>query len=163
EARILPLRGRILARDGTVLADDRVAYDLLYEGGEIPDWDRLKALLGLTGDPRPPDPTKPEEVQHGAVLAWHIPAELVPAGEARVARSANLALRELLARASPANPAARPCGDTAPADPQRTPGYSSNDLVGVVGIEASYESVLVVSSGQRRVLVDHRGAEIASQ
>ncbi|HLV12799.1 MAG TPA: hypothetical protein VKY42_10145, partial [Trueperaceae bacterium] len=32
QKRITPLRGRILARDGTVLADDRVAYDLMYTG-----------------------------------------------------------------------------------------------------------------------------------
>src|SRR5690606_20731252 len=163
EERILPLRGRILARDGTVLADDRVAYDLLYEGGEIPDWDRLKALLGLTGDPRPPDPTKPEEVQHGAVLAWNIPDELVPAVEERVALSLNLALRERVERTYPTNLAAQTIGYTSQADPQRNPGYSSNDLVGVMGIEASYESVLFGSSGQRRVEVDHRGTEIASQ
>ena len=163
EERILPLRGRILARDGTVLADDRVAYDLLYEGGEIPDWDRLKALLGLTGDPRPPDPTKPEEVQHGAVLAWNIPDELVPAVEERVALSPNLALRERVERTYPTNLAAQTVGYTSQADPQRNPGYSSNDLVGVMGIEASYESVLFGSSGQRRVEVDHRGTEIASQ
>ena len=30
ERRISPLRGRILARDGTIVADSRVAYDLMY-------------------------------------------------------------------------------------------------------------------------------------
>ncbi|MCC6309308.1 MAG: penicillin-binding protein, partial [Trueperaceae bacterium] len=54
QRHIVPLRGRILARDGTVLADDRVAYDLLYRGGPVPDWDHLAALLGLSGEPRQP-------------------------------------------------------------------------------------------------------------
>jgi len=30
---LVPLRGRIEARDGTVLADNRVAVDLMYLGG----------------------------------------------------------------------------------------------------------------------------------
>src|SRR5690606_19384711 len=54
QRRIIPLRGRILARDGTVLADDRVAYDLLYRGGEISDWQALAALLGIEGPPKQP-------------------------------------------------------------------------------------------------------------
>ena len=40
--RITPLRGRILAGDGTVLADNRIAYDLMYWGGEIRNWQRLR-------------------------------------------------------------------------------------------------------------------------
>jgi len=162
EQRIQPLRGRILARDGTVLADDRVAYDLLYRGGEIYDWDRLRALLGLTGEPRPPDRTKPDEVQHGAVLAWNIPDELVPAIEERVALNPNLVLRERIERTYPTNLAAQTVGYTSQADPTRNPGYSANDLVGVMGIEAAYEQVLFGAVGQRKVEVDNRGAEVAA-
>jgi rod shape-determining protein MreD len=58
ERRITPLRGRILARDGTVLADNRVAYDLMYWGGDIDGWDRLQAFLGLEGTSRD-RPTRP--------------------------------------------------------------------------------------------------------
>ena len=78
QKRITPLRGRILARDGTVLADDRVAYDLMYTGGEAPEWERIKALLGVEGELRPPDPRKPEEAQNGAVAVWNIPDESTP-------------------------------------------------------------------------------------
>src|SRR5690625_4009649 len=129
QRRIIPLRGRILARDGTVLADDRVAYDLLYRGGVIPDWPTLKALLGVTEEPRAPDPRKPEELQNGAVLAWNIPDELVPAVEERVAMSPNLYLRERIERTYPTNLAAQTIGYTSQADPARNPGYSNNDLV----------------------------------
>jgi penicillin-binding protein 2 len=162
--RILPLRGRILARDGTVLADDRVAYDLLYLGGPIPDWPTLRALLGLEDEqPRQPDRSKPEEAANGAVLAWNIPDMLVPAVEERVALSPNLYLRERLERTYPTNLAAQTIGYTAQADPARNPGYSNNDLVGVMGLEAGLEELLFGAAGTREVEVDNRGTVIASK
>ncbi len=162
QRRIVPLRGRILARDGTVLADDRVAYDLLYTGGPVEGWEHLRALLGLEGEPRPPDRTRLEEVQNGAVVAWNIPDALVPAVEERVAGSSNLYLRERIERTYPTNLAAQTVGYTAQADPSRNPGYSVNDLVGVMGLEAAYEAVLFGSAGSRLVEVDTHGSELAS-
>lgn len=162
QRRIIPLRGRILARDGTVLADDRIAYDLLYRGGGVPDWERLAALLGLEGPPRQPDRNKPEEALTGAVLAWNIPDELVAAVEERVALSPNLYLRERVERTYPTNLAAQTVGYTAQADPATNPGYSINDLVGVTGLEAGLEQVLFGAAGERLVEVDNRGAELAS-
>ncbi len=162
QRRIVPLRGRILARDGTVLADDRVAYDLLYRGGDIPDWEPLAALLGIQGPPRPPDRSKSEEALHGAVLAWNIPDELVPAVEERVAANPNLYLRERIERTYPTNLAAQTIGYTQQADPVRNPGYSVNDLVGIMGLEAGLEEVLFGAAGAREVEVDNRGNEVAS-
>ncbi len=163
QRHIVPLRGRILARDGTVLADDRVAYDLLYRGGPIPDWEHLAALLDLAGEPRQPDRSKAEEAQNGTVLAWNIPDQLVSAVEERVAASPNLYLRERLERTYPTNLAAQTIGYTSQADPARNPGYSNNDLVGVMGLEAGLEDVLFGAAGTRQVEVDNRGAELASQ
>ncbi len=163
QRHIVPLRGRILARDGTVLADDRVAYDLLYRGGPISDWDHLAALLGLSGPPRQPDRTKAEEVQNGAVIAWNIPDQLVSAVEERVAGSSNLYLRERLERTYPTNLAAQTIGYTAQADPVRNPGLSNNDLVGVMGLEAGLDDILFGAPGTRQVEVDNRGTEVASQ
>lgn len=162
QQRITPLRGRILARDGTVLADDRVAHDLMYRGGPAPEWERIKALLGVTGDLREPDPTKPEEVVSGAVAVWNIPDELVPAVEERVAGSENLYLRERIERTYPTNLAAQVVGYTQQADPVRNPGYSVNDLVGVSGIEAAYEAALFGGAGARQVEVDSGGTVVAS-
>lgn len=161
QQRIIPLRGRILARDGTVLADDRIAFDLLYTGGPAPEWSRLKVLLDSDAELRPPDPSKPEEVQNGAVLVWNIPDTLVPAVEERVAGNPNLYLRERVERTYPTNLAAQTVGYTAQADPTRQPGYSVNDLVGVAGIEAAYEAALFGNAGQRLVEVDNRGTEVA--
>jgi len=163
QRHIVPLRGRLLARDGTVLADDRVAYDLLYRGGPINDWEHLAALLGVEGEPRQPNPAKPEEAQNGAVLAWNIPDELVGAVEERVALSPNLYLRERLERTYPTNLAAQTVGYTSQADPARNPGYSNNDLVGVTGLEAGLEEILFGAAGTRLVEVDNRGAEVASK
>ncbi len=162
QRRIEPLRGRILARDGTVLADDRVAFDLLYRGGDAPEWPRIRALLGVDAELRPPDRSKAEEVINGAVVAWNIPDALVPAIEERVAGSPNLYLRERIERTYPTNLAAQVIGYTQQADPIKNPGYSINDLVGVTGIEASYEAALFGYAGSRRVEIDNRGAEIAS-
>ncbi len=162
QRRIEPLRGRILARDGTVLADDRVAFDLLYRGGEAPEWPRIRALLGVDSELRPPDRSKPEEIINGAVVAWNIPDALVPAIEERVAGSPNLYLRERIERTYPTNLAAQVVGYTQQADPINNPGYSINDLVGVTGIEASYEAALFGYAGSQRVEIDNQGAEIAS-
>jgi len=162
QQRITPLRGRILARDGTVLADDRVAHDLMYRGGPAPEWERIKALLGVDHDLRPPDRNKPEEVMNGAVAVWNIPDELVAAVEERVAGSPSLYLRQRIERTYPTNLAAQVVGYTQQADPIRNPGYSVNDLVGVSGIEAAYEASLFGSAGARQVEVDSGGRVVAS-
>ena len=162
QRRILPLRGRILARDGTVLADDRIAYDLLYTGGPVPEWEHLRALLGLRGEPRAPDLSRAEEAQAGAVLAWNIPDSLVPAVEERVAGSHNLYLRERVERTYPTNLAAQTVGYTSQADPSRNIGYSPNDLVGVMGIEAAYEAALFGNAGSQLVEVDTHGSVVTS-
>jgi penicillin-binding protein 2 len=160
QRQISPLRGRILARDGTVLADNRVAYDLMYWGGEIEGYDRLQAFLGLEPEPRPPDRSRLEERLNGAVLAWNIPDSLVPAVEERIAGQPNLYLRERIERTYPTGLAAQVIGYTSQADPERNPGYGVDDLAGVMGIEATWERELYGAAGRRLVHVDHRGAPL---
>ncbi|HEX7003989.1 MAG TPA: penicillin-binding transpeptidase domain-containing protein [Trueperaceae bacterium] len=158
ERRISPLRGRILARDGTVLADSRIAYDLMFTGGEIEHWQRLKFLLGLEAkEPRQPDMSKQEERLEGAVLAWNIPDRLVPGVEELVAGQPNLYLRERIERSYPTNLAAHLVGYTTLADPVRFPGYASGELVGVMGIEAGLEKRLFGAAGSELVEVNNRG------
>ena len=160
---VSPLRGRILARDGTVLADNRVAYDLMYWGGSVEGWPQLAALLDLDGEPRPPDRSRSEERVAGATVAWNIPDALVPAVEERIAGQANLYLRERIERIYPTNLAAQLVGYTSQADPERRPGRSVIDLAGVSGVEGSWDDVLFGAAGLRRVWVDHRGVPIFSQ
>lgn len=163
QRRIPPLRGRILARDGTVLAGNRVAYDLTYLGGPIEDWDRVARLLDLGGPPDPPDPTDAEEARNGAVAAWNVPDALVPALEERVAGHANLVLRERFERIYPTNLAAQAIGYTGLADPERHPGYAPDDMVGVMGLEAGLQDRLFGRPGVELVEVDNRGVAVRRQ
>src|SRR5690606_24240588 len=162
QQRITPLRGRILARDVTVLADDRVAHDQTNQRGPSRAWGWIKALRGVAHDLRPPDRNNPEAVLNGAVAVWNIPDELVAAVEERVAGSPSLYLRQRIERTYPTNLAAQVVGYTQQADPIRNPGYSVNDLVGVSGIEAAYEASLFGSAGARQVEVDSGGRVVAS-
>lgn len=162
ERRIAPLRGRILARDGTVLADNRVAYDLMYWGGEVEGWMRLAVFLGVDPVLRPPDRSRPEEVLNGAVVAWNIPDYLVPAVEERIAGQPSLYLRERIERTYPTNLAAQVVGYTSQADPVRNPGYGVDDLAGVMGVEATWETDLYGAPGARQVNVDHLGVPLSS-
>ena len=163
QQRIAPLRGRILARDGTVLAGNRVAYDLMYWGGDIDGWSRLRSLLDVSEEPRPPDPTDVEETRYGAVAAWNIPDVLVPAIEERVAGQPNLYLRERMERVYPTNLAAHVVGYTGLADPARDEGYAVDDMIGLTGIEAGLQETLFGRPGRELVEVDNRGTIIRRQ
>lgn len=158
QERIMPLRGRILASDGTVLADNRIAVDLMYRGGEILNWERIRFSLGLTGDPRPPDPNNARERLEGAaVVAWNIREELVPALQELTAGQPNLYLRQRVERTYPTNLAAHVVGYTTEADPRRFPGHALGDLVGQMGLEAGLQSELFGVPGTALVEVDNRG------
>ncbi|MEX2541053.1 MAG: penicillin-binding transpeptidase domain-containing protein [Trueperaceae bacterium] len=156
ERRISPLRGRILARDGTVLADNRVAYDLMFTGGPVDNWDRLQYLLTIDGAPREPDLSKKEEREQGAVISWNIPDRLIPGVEELVAGQHNLHLRERIERTYPTNLGSHVVGYTTLADPVRFPGYSKDELVGVMGLEAGLERQLFGAAGSKLVEVNNR-------
>lgn len=156
EKRTTPLRGRILARDGTVLADNRIAYDLMYWGGEIENWRRLAYLLNLSDPPASPDYSDLEQAQFGAVAAYNVPDDLVPAVEELVAGQTNLYLRERVERTYPTNLAAQVVGYTTEAK-GRFEGYALDDLVGVMGIEASFQEDLFGEPGKTEVQVDNHG------
>ena len=141
DARVSPLRGRILAQDGTVLADNRVAYDLMYKGGDIEHWDKLKFLLNLKEKPPLPDESDPEEAKYGAVAAYNVSDEVLLAVEELVAGQSGLYLRERTERTYPTNLAAQTVGYTAEAK-GRFEGYALNELVGVNGIEANFQKTL---------------------
>src|SRR5690554_3462448 len=157
EQRISPLRGRILARDGTVLADNRIAYDLMYRGGGIDNWERITYLLDLEGDElREPDESRPDEAMNGAVIVWNIPDRVVPAMHELLAGQGNAYLRERIERTYPTTLAAQVVGYTALADPVRFPGYALDELVGVAGLEAGMERRLFGAAGARLTEVDNR-------
>lgn len=161
ETRISPLRGRILARDGTVLADNRIAWDLMYRGGEIQHWQKLRYLLKLKELPVEPDKRDPVEAALGSVVAYNIPDDLVSAIEELVAGQANLYLRERLERTYPTNLAAQVVGYTTESK-GRFEGYALNELVGVMGIEASHQTELFGIPGRMDVQVDNHNTILHS-
>ncbi len=143
---LTPLRGRILARDGTVLAGNRVATDLLYRGGEVARWSRLRYLLDLGPLPRSPDPNDPEEATRGTVLAWNIPDADVPAVAELIAGQETLYLRERLERTYPTGLAAHAVGYTREGDP--------GEQAGEMGLERTFDKVLAGEAGRALLEVD---------
>ncbi len=162
EDYIQPLRGRLFASDGTVLADNRIAWDLMYWGGEIEHWERIKFLLKLTDFPEEPDSSDRVERQIGKAIAFNIRDDLVLAIEELVAGQENLYLRDRVERTYPTNLAAQTVGYTAEAQ-GRFSGYALSDLVGIMGLEASYQKDLFGTPGRQDVQVDNRGVVIQSR
>jgi penicillin-binding protein 2 len=162
EARISPLRGRILARDGTVLADNRIAWDLMYRGGTVAHWDKISYIIKVKDFPALPEESDPEQAVFGRVVAYNISDDLVSAIEELVAGQPNLYLRERLERTYPTNLAAQVVGYTTEAK-GRFEGYALSELVGVLGIEASYQSDLFGVPGSMDVQVDNHNTVLSSQ
>ncbi len=156
ERRISPLRGRILAQDGTILADNRIASDLMYFGGEIGHWEKISYLLNLDSEPKQPDFSDPIQRKQGLALAENIPDNLVPAIEELVAGQNNLYLRRRLERVYPTSLAAHVVGYTKESL-GRYANYALDELVGESGIESSFQRILFGQPGTKDVKVDNRG------
>ena len=161
DAVIRALRGEIRTQDGLLLATNRLAVDLIYTGGEVNSWDKIRYLAGvqpeaLAGDlPRPPDFSKEKEV----VLARNIRAENLPALYEFTALQGNLELRERVERIYPQGKlAAHLLGYTREADQSEVQGGSTlGDLVGASGLEASLQQTLSGRNGVRRSEVTAAG------
>ncbi|MCS7195249.1 MAG: penicillin-binding transpeptidase domain-containing protein [Meiothermus sp.] len=151
---ILAPRGRILDRNGQVIATNRLAVDLLYLGGEVHLKERLLALTGLKELPK----TGPVE------LMTNIPEALVPTLAELSAVEPNLKLLERIERVYP-NPISGPViGYTAlPNQAQLEEGYAPEELVGVAGLEAALEGHLKGIKGVVLVEVNARGQRVRFQ
>lgn len=163
ERRIPPLRGRILARDGTVLADNRIVVDLMYWGGDIEHWERISYMLGIDEDPIAPDPEDSRERAQGRVLMWGVDDSLIPALNELIAGQRSLYLRQRIERRYLHSFAAHVVGHTTEADPQRFPGHELGDLVGLRGIEAGFQEKLFGTPGARIVGLNNRRSVISSR
>jgi len=158
---IRALRGEIRTQDGLLLATNRLAVDLIYTGGDVNSWDKIRYLAGVQPDamvgdqPRPPDPEKEKEV----VLARNIRAENLPALYEFTAVQPNLELRERVERIYPQGKlAAHLLGYTREADQSEVDeGYTLGDLVGASGLEASLQKTLEGRNGILRSEVTAAG------
>jgi penicillin-binding protein 2 len=149
-------RGRILDRNGQVIATNRLAVDLLYLGGEVYLKDRLLALTGLK--------ELPKVVREPVELMTNVPEALVPTLAELSAVEPSLKLQERIERVYP-NPISGPVvGYTAlPNQEQLEEGYAPEELVGVAGLEAALEGHLKGIKGVVLAEVNARGQRVRFQ
>ena len=161
DAVIRALRGEIRTQDGLLLATNRLAVDLIYTGGPVNSFDKIRYLAAVTpemlkdGLPIPPDFRKEKEV----VLARNIKAENLPALYEFTALQPNLELRDRVERIYPQSKlAAHLLGYTREADQSEVQaGYTLGDLVGASGLEYSLQKTLEGRNGILRSEVTAAG------
>ncbi len=146
-------RGRILDRNGQVIATNRLAVDLIYLGGEVHFKERILALAGLKELPK----VEREPVE----LMVNIPEALIPTLAELTAGEPNLKLLERIERVYP-NPIAGPViGYTAlPSQEQIKEGYDPEELAGAAGLEAALEAQLRGIKGVVLAEVNARGQRV---
>lgn len=156
---IVPLRGKVLARDGTVLADNRLAVDLVYRGGEIALQSRIEHLLGEELVLTAPDLSDTREKQHGKVIIWDIDYSLIAALEELMvdqplveggafAGDQALYLKRRKERFYPTDMAAHLVGYTRE--------EKDEQFLGVSGIEAFYDDKLYGQDGEEFIEIDNK-------
>ena len=175
--RYLPIiapRGRILDREGRVLADSTPAFTILLtrEGGAPLTPARIEAIArGLRLDL--------EELQRQLERASHLPRfqpvvikslatpEDIAFVESHRLEYPEIDLIQVHQRIYPKHQAAAAVlgyvGEVSEEMiARRGSNYRPGDVAGRFGIEASYDSVLAGRDGTRRVVVDSRGREVGS-
>lgn len=140
-------RGRIFDRNGKLIADNRMAVDLVYKGGEVEFKDRILALLGLS---ELPQPERGQEV----IVKANLPEALIPTLAELTAGQKNLLLKERLERSYPRPIAGSVLGYVQLANAEQVKqGYDPDELVGVAGLEGGLENSLRGTRGARLVRV----------
>jgi penicillin-binding protein 2 len=148
-------RGRLLDRKGRVLAQDQVAVDLVYEGGEVLYKERILALLGLSDLPKAQGPV---------TLKAGVPEALVPTLAELTAGQKNIYLVERIQRVYPRPISGPVLGYVRRAGPEEVKrGYSPDEEVGAAGLEAALEPFLRGVRGVRAVEVNVRGERLREE
>jgi penicillin-binding protein 2 len=176
--RIEPLpapRGLILDRNGTVLAENRPAYQLELVREEVPDLDgTLRRLVGI-------GLIEPDEFAdtRKAVLArrsfdsvpirLHLNDEQIAAFAVRRFEFPGVDIRTRLARSYPygdlAVHAIGYVGAISERDLERIDraAYTGTTLIGKLGVESAFESALHGTNGSREILVNAQGRSVQRQ
>ncbi len=156
---IVPLRGKVLARDGTVLADSRLAVDLVYRGGDVAQKARIEHLLGQDLVLEDPDLTDTREKQHGKVVIWDVDYSLIAALEELMVEQpvldsgyftgeTSLYVRRRKERFYPTQNAAHLIGYTRE--------EKDEQFFGVSGIEGYYNEELYGVDGEEFIEIDNK-------
>ncbi|PYE48967.1 penicillin-binding transpeptidase domain-containing protein [Deinococcus yavapaiensis] len=149
------LRGEIRTRDGVLIVTNRLAVDLVYKGGDIADWERLRFLSGYDNADLP-------KVEPGGevTLVRNVAEDKLAALYEFTVGLGNVELRERVERFYPQGSlAAHLLGYTREANESevKESGYALGDLVGATGLEASLQDILKGRNGVRRVEVTAAG------
>jgi penicillin-binding protein 2 len=150
---IRAVRGEVLAADGkTKLISNRIAYDLVYKGGEVRFWDRISRIAEIK-DPLPEVGSGEEKVikanlpdRNGSVVAlseW-------------IAGQPALEIRTRTERIYPTRNSGTLYGYTRLAT-EEDEGHQIDDLTGASGIELSLDHLLSGKNGLKYIEVDAHG------
>lgn len=152
---IRALRGQIYTRDGVLLASSKQVTDLMYSGGDILFWEKIRYLAKIK------DPKLPQVPPGGEItLVRDVPTSVLPALREWTVMQPNLELRQRLQRIYPkSHLAGNLIGYTAEASPEsiKNGEFASGDMVGQSGIEASMDGILRGENGTQRIEVDPAG------
>jgi len=172
--KITAPRGYVLDRNGAVLVENEPAYTLHLYRREAKDLNAsvefIIALLGLN-----PDQVH-SRVERGRrdpefvpiPIAENLGIEEVAAVEARAAEHPEFAITVSQRRLyKNGGSAAHALGYLSEATPEQIKNagnlYGVGDWIGQKGIESAYERLLAGASGERRVIVDSHGREVAEE
>ncbi len=145
-------RGRIYDRNGVIIASNRLATDLYYDGKEVAFKERIESILGQK---LPTDRDKP---------VYNISEEKATAIGELIAGESSIELRERVERVYPNPISGSILGYTRlPTREDVEKGYGLDELIGAFGLEAALEDKLRGKSGvvwaevnnrQRKVRID---------
>lgn len=166
--RVWQPRGAIVARDGTPLVSTAPTWSVGVVPGWIEDLDTLVAVLeetaGIAGDTVRTEIAKP-----GVQPDWFVPVGSIPASateaEATLRATPGVVLRESYGRSLTfPGLASHVVGAVGPITAERLtelgPPYRAADLVGLSGIELSFERQLAGTPDSRIVWVNQYGRTI---
>jgi penicillin-binding protein 2 len=160
--QIIPaVRGEIYTSNGVVLATNRLVYRLVYRGGKVWGWRRIRYMAGLGKIPLPKVPAG------GSVtLSQHLPSKSVAGLEELTVDQPNLRVVRSMERYYPqGHLAGNLVGYTslATAHEVKSEKYNPNDQVGRTGVEASMQKVLAGQDGLRLIEVNAAGVHLSSR
>jgi penicillin-binding protein 2 len=172
--KITAPRGYVLDRNGAVLVENEPAYTLHLYRREAKDLNAsVEFIIGLLG-------LNPEQVRSRVErgrrdpefvpipIAENLGIEEVAAVEARAAEHPEFAITVSQRRLyKHGGSAAHALGYLSEATPEQIKNagnlYGVGDWIGQKGIESAYERLLAGASGERRVIVDSHGREVAEE
>jgi penicillin-binding protein 2 len=172
--RVIPIegpRGRVFDRNGTVLADNRLAYHVAVIAQDIDDPTSLYEFLGHVLN-KEPDYLRKQYLRKRktpfapVILAEDIDKKTLLTVEENRFEYPGLVIEQSYDRYYPfAKSDAHAIGYVGKIDPSEAEvmedyGYNTLSVVGKMGVEKTYDSVLRGETGGRQIEINNRGQEV---